>query len=312
MRARVNFGFGFLRICGCVSVLLLLPGIIESASADSIWLIDESNPVFGIVESQSDKEIVFRETEDGKQFRSITLDRDRVKTVVINHDTVRLQGLRPGNALAYFEYAEELVPQKRDPVARDLAIRLFVIAVASSTDARLRHSALNQLVLLARTEKEKTELMSLLYVETGVKPAHQSRSDANPVPSEELRAAAIDLVRSVRQQKPVSTRILDERIKPTVDFYKSICSWDELVLISKSNRIDNSQLRRLVALERRLLADPDELNSLQTQNDSWNTLAKRMIASELAIPRIETVTEFNPRESIYVDGQWIAEEFNRD
>lgn len=286
-------------------VLILVTSSV--VSADTIWLIENKQPLYGMVASQNAESIVFRQTTNGTQFKKIAVSKSDIETIVINFDSQRLSRLSTDNFLGYAEYAEELQSQRKDPVAQTLALRLLVIVIGNSKDVDLRRSSLFQLVSLARNDAEMAKFQRLLYLETGIP---SSRVEAtNPVwlaHTPESRIAAIELIKRVRQGKSMTDQIDDVQVKETIDQFESVCSWNELIQISKSNRINNQQLGRLVELESRLRkAGARNGEIAEDPNQPWNLLAKRIGIKDVDILGIESVTEFDPNDVHFVDGQWV-------
>jgi hypothetical protein len=273
-------------------------------SADVVWLVGEKDPIYGIVESSDANTIRFRQTRDGKKYESVSFDRKSIESVVTNFDALRLAALLPEDWRPWCEYSEELISQKQDPVAHNLAMRLLVIVVGNSSDANQRDAALSDLISLARNADELKRLTQLRYLETGVRPAVQTEAPTTNLKGSNERDAAIELVRAIRNGKDVSELTLDAKLKQTVDSYADVCSWQELVQISKSNRIGEQQLRQLVALEFRLRSDETAIASQEARKVPWHLLASRTEKSLLSFPTIGNVTEFNPNETRFVDGKW--------
>ena len=80
----------------------------------------------------------------------------------------RLAELDPARPQSYLEYAEELAEKRRDPEARDAAMRLFAIAAARG-ESKVRHSALLGLIELARSPQEERRFRAAAYLHD---PAH--------------------------------------------------------------------------------------------------------------------------------------------
>ena len=289
------------------SLIVLVSTEHSESFADSIWLVENDQPLYGIVKSENAESIVFHQTTDGVQFNEVVLPKSQVETVVINFDRERLSRLSPDNLLSYVEYAEELQSQKKDPVARQLAIRLLVIAAGNSSEQNLRRSSLSQLVTLARSDTESAIFQKLLYLETGIRTTrvYETKKITSPQ-ANQARARTIELVKRIRQGVSIAEQFDDAQLKETVEQFESVCSWSELVQISRSNRINNQQLRRLVELEDCLRRKKSvDQNTEIELSEPWNLLAKRIGTKDVVIPRIETVTEFDPTEALFAEGKWI-------
>ncbi len=284
---------------------LMMPSFCSNVDADTVWLVGEQEPVYGVVESSDESSIRFRQTADGKTFESVLLDRTAIVLIVSNFDRQRLTALVPGDWQTWHQYAEELMSQERDPVARNLAMRLLVIVVGNSSNAEQRDAALADLISLARNDDEFKKLQRIRYLETGVKPPQLKKSQPEATSSPVDRIDAIQLVQSIRNGELIDEQLRNEQLKATIDTFENACSWQELVRISKSNRIDDQQLRSLVALEYQLRISDAAPAKSRAAETSWHLLAGRAGTSSLTLPTIENVTEFDPSQTSFVDGKWI-------
>ena len=289
------------RVCVLFALILASP---KTVHADSIWLNGASSPLFGIVESSDDQSIVFKKTSDGSTFETVTIPKAQVSSVVINLDAQRLSSLVHGRWQQWQDYAEELFSQKQDPVARNLAMRLSVIVAGNAKDTRQRNAALNDLIALARNETERENLLTLRYLETGQKPPEKQDVPPTNLPSVESRQAAVKLVRSIRLRRDVSQQLASEQLKQTVSAMQQVCSWQELVQIANSNRIDAQDLRQLVALELELRIVDKESKATNTAGGSWHLQASRISNKTVSLPTITSATGFDPDENRFVDGRW--------
>lgn len=286
----------------CV-LLAMVFAIQHRACADTLWRVGESSPIFGIIKSSNDQSIVFDQTSDGKTFETVTLARNAISSTIVNYDSERLSSLVGGDWKPWGEYAEELISQKQDPVARNLAMRLLVIIAGNSKNSRQRQSALNDLIALAEDDSQREKLLMLRYLETGQKQPAKDSAQQAPLPGAGDRAAAAKMVQLIRRGGSVNRQLTSEQIKKTVSAFEHVCTWQELVQISKSNRIDDQELKRLVALEYELRAADSKAN-VRSDGGSWHLQASRVIADTVTLPTIKTATGFDPEETRFVDGQW--------
>ena len=275
----------------------------SSAIADTLWLVGQEKPVHGIVESIENAQISFQQTSNGREFQRIEIAQRSIQTMIVNFDATRLSNLAHGDWDAWYEYAEELMPQKQDPVARVLARRLLVIVAGNSKEADLRKAALSDLISLTQNEVQKKKLRQLYYLETGDKSFVEQNTTSATLPPMEQRKAAAERVNAIRRGRDVGQLANNESLKSVISSFEETCSWQELIQISRSNRIDNRSLRRLVALELELLTAKGSRESSDSKNE-WHILAGRAGASTLSLPSIDNVTEFDPQETSFQNGKW--------
>ena len=288
-------------VCVLFATLLALPQI---ARGDTLWRVGESSPVFGIIKSSNEQSIVLEQTSDGKTFETITIARNAINSTIVNYDSVRLSSLVHGDWKPWHEYAEELISQKQDPVARNVAMRLLVIIAGNSKNSRQRQAALNDLVALAEDDRQREKLLVLRYLETGQQ--KQSAADSAPkapLPGAGDRDAAAKMVQLIRRGGSVNRQLASEQIKKTVSAFEHVCTWQELLQIANANRIDDQALKRLVALEYELRV-ADSNADVRSGGGSWHLQASRVIADTFTLPTIKSATGIDPEATRFVDGQW--------
>jgi len=290
-----------LRACIALTILFWFVGI---AGADTVWIAGESSPIFGIVKSSDETSILFHKTTDGASFEPVTISRDTISSIVINFDAQRISSLVHGDWKSWQDYAEELFSQKQDPVARNLATRLLVIVAGNSKDAQQRNAALNDLISLASDDMKRKKLLAVRYLETGQKRPGDDSPQPMKLPGLEARNAAAQLVRSIRQRRDVRQQLTDKQLQKTVSAFAQTCSWQELVQLANSNRIDDQGFRRLVALEYELRMADSDSNAADTSSGSWHLQANRISSKTFSLPTIHSATGFDPEENRFIDGQW--------
>lgn len=298
-----------------VFTALFLVADVAPANADAIWLFGESDPIFGLVVNRDEQAMRFNQTHDGVSFKTVTLKLSSVQSMVINFDVDRLQSLSPDRLKDYRDYAEELTSQAKDPVARRLALRLFVIVAGNSKDRRVRDAALASIVGLANSEEERRRWKTLYYLETGNQGSMpRDPSDRTGSPAElssvQQRRELVGLLQSLRKGETVRFESIAPSLRETASLWSEVCSWEELVQISKSNFVNDEQLQRIVAFEYEIrkidqqpAPDAHETSSPSVVA-SWPELANRIAIDRVEIPSIRNATQFDPRQSIFRDGKW--------
>lgn len=118
----------------CARVWLVAAAVLAaptSLSADTIWLLDQTEPLHGRVVDQNETRVVFQSLEAGQPERIIPADNLRFLHRTI--DTQRLAALRPDQPEGYLRAAEELAAFPFDPSSRQLAIELAAVALHLET-----------------------------------------------------------------------------------------------------------------------------------------------------------------------------------
>src|SRR5438046_8415094 len=112
-------------------VLGLMAGLLCWASPARAILIQMKEgknpvPVGGYLVRDDGTNLTIRiRTPDGKE-QDVTYPHAKIK-IVHQLDVKRLEGLGKDNPKGYRDYAEELAREKKDPEARDTALRLYLI-----------------------------------------------------------------------------------------------------------------------------------------------------------------------------------------
>lgn len=296
----------------CVAAVLLTT---LSASADTLWLVDDNEPRFGrVVRRQDNDDLVFKLRGEDNTYSELTFAAEKIETLVVNIDVARLEHLDRGNLNQYHEYAEELAEQKLDPEARDLAIRLYLITAAAANrrhDLGLVESALTGLPELARNEQEREAFDRLLTLYARNPRSESTRlasKKQDPVASTDDRARQqlLQAIRLIRREDNASAI----KILNTPDVLAELGKWSELVsagdirLMTGSTRLSLPQLRKMLTLE---IALQDFKNQPQRSNQplSWSEQAQEPMSGWTQLPSFENVTEFDPDKSVFRNGQWV-------
>jgi hypothetical protein len=303
------------RIAACWIIAMSWANL--SARADTLWLNGNGQPRFGRVVSRPDTgDVLFRLRGEDNAYSEQTFARDEIALLVVNIDVPRLESLDPSRLHQYRDYAEELAGQKIDPEARDLAIRLYLIAAAGAhgrNEPDLVESALNGLPELARNELEHEEFarLQLLHARTPRKESTatgQSVIKQEPATSTDDRARqqllqAIRLIR--RENNAAALKILS-----LPDVQAELKKWSELVsagdvrAMTNSVRLTLPQLRNLLTLEMALQNGEDQ-PSHASPSPGWSEQAQEPMRDWTRLPTFANVTEFDPARSIFRGGQWL-------
>ncbi|MFW6169667.1 MAG: DnaJ-like cysteine-rich domain-containing protein [Planctomycetota bacterium] len=150
----------------------------QPAWAVLVFLKGEDQPIRGYLVREDEDEIVISQPQaDGTTTRQEIISRSDIDDVIRTVSADRLESLRPSEPDAYREYAEELAEKKKDPDARIMSLRLFLIAAHLAPD-RLGRSCLLGMVPLARSNSEKRRFRAMAYL---LDPAHDARTLSMPV-----------------------------------------------------------------------------------------------------------------------------------
>ena len=280
----------------------------NQVSADAIWLKGKPEPVYGWLLEQNESQVEFKILDVGGD-RRVKFERSAIVGIVVNVDAARLERLKPTELSSYRDYAEELAIQKIDPVARELAVRLFLIASANSS-GKLRQSALKGLISLASDEKERTKwttLQSLADQSGAVTPVGASEKKENLIP-DSARQTALRVVQLIRQGEGLdAVKVLNSAgAEEALRYWLQICSVGELKRIAQLNRPTLEQLHKVLQIELSVIKNesPVQIESA-TQGADWGEYALAGVDANGTIPTFRSATKFDPSKSLFRNGQWI-------
>jgi hypothetical protein len=148
-------------------------------------------------------------TPDGRE-QDVTYALDKIK-ILHRLDSKRLEALSRDNPKAYRDYAAELALQKKDPEARDTAIRLHLIA-AKLAPEKFGLSSLLSMSELATTSSEARKYRALAFVldpKAGAELVKPEVEKPKPLDKTQLRALD-DFTKALQHYRA-------GRIKPAMD-----------------------------------------------------------------------------------------------
>ncbi len=266
-----------------------------------------SEPTIGRLVRQDERSIVILIPQaDGSQItREILRSQIEELIVVVYQD--RLAALRPENPAEYRDYAEELAIKRKDPDALVTSLRLYLIAAYLAPET-LGHSCLLAMIALARDPGEERRFRAMAFL---LDPKHDRRilrtteEDRAEEVIDEGRHGLLQAVRATRRgQRRAALQWLERpSVHQELEKYQDlICpeqfrSWDD--------EIPPAMLRRLLTVEWLLGRAEDAADSLSADRSlAWSQIARQREFAPVVPLTLDTLTEFDPRESIYDQGRW--------
>ena len=221
----------------------------STVTADVVWMkgTDSTRPRYGRIVKVSSESIQFRAVDgfkDGKlgYGKAETIQKSALAAWHQNVDEKKLKSLVPGNPQGYRDYAESLAAQKRDPVARMLARRLYVNAYKHG-DERMREACLGGLIGLALSQEERSRLQRLRT------PGKKGTQKPVKRMSKEQRVLLLKLVQAIRRSESQSAGSL---LKAWKSSGADVLAMDWLSGLVTQDRLSDFDLGRLLDLEIRL------------------------------------------------------------
>ncbi|UUO08010.1 hypothetical protein M4951_06755 [Blastopirellula sp. J2-11] len=285
-------------------------------SAAVVLVRGESDPVAGYVESRSGGVLRLRIPQAGGKNRTRDIPLGDVEEVIETVSPNRLAELSPDKPEGYRNYAEELAQKKIDPEARETALRLFLIA-ARLDSAHLGRSCLLGMTAIARSPEEASRFQAMAYL---LDPEHDAQlihkrpavQLANPERVEEWKSLIITGLRKLRGGDYRSARAILKRseIQKAFDSIVSDIRYEDCVaILNKScpgcegGKIPMPLIRKLVLAELSLLPEVHGASDLESVPE-WSELTAAENHKPLATLTLETITEFDPRNSVYRRNKW--------
>lgn len=298
---------------------LLLFGVCGRADAVFIILNNGENVVGFLVEETSARVTIREATAAGKG-RERHIPRGEVKLLRRAAEPERLEALNPEDPKQYRNYAEEVAAAaKKDPEAREIAIRLYLIAAHLDTK-NLGKSSLLGMISLARSPAEEKNFRALAYL---LDPAHDERvlkrpesataesTEVDPATKQKLGKALMAL----RRGNLVAARNFsrDPAVRTAFQQFADTLPYADFERAAQSGEVPPDLLSKLVSVELSLMQDISGTSGLplsKADDDSPNWAAIIVEGKLAPVPSLalESITEFDPAKCHYRDGKWVKPE----
>ncbi|MCC9605392.1 hypothetical protein LOC68_23185 [Blastopirellula sp. JC732] len=301
-----------------LAILLVCSLAVANVDAAVVLLRGDADPVAGYVESRSGGVLRLRIPQGGGQSLTREIPLIEVEEVLETVSPLRLTELRPEDPDSYRNYAEELAQKKVDPEARETALRLFLIA-ARLDPTRLGKSSLLGMTSIARSPEEANRFQAMAYL---LDPEHDAQliqkrhtvQLTSPERLDEWSDLIITGMRKLRGGDYRSARAILKRpdVEKAFDSIVGEITHDECMAIlnktcpgCEGGRIPKAMIRKLVLAELALL--PETHDSSDTESvPEWSELTAAENHKPLVALTLETITEFDPRTSVYRNKQWVS------
>ena len=298
----------------CLLAWLLIGLSTTTASAVVVLRKGGAPEVLGTLVSQDERRVIVREhLPDGKH-RDTAIPRSEIDEILVTVSPERLSALRRDKPREYAAYAEELAEKRRDPEAREAALRLYHIA-AWIDPPELGKSSLLGMIDLARNSSEETRFRALAYL---LDPEHDRRLLKNPQAvkvdaggTAASRDQLLSALRLLRQGKITAARNVLQvpAVRAQLDQYKEVLTYQDIVNLRAGDALSPTLLRKVLLLETALAYRwAEELGPQKEAGVSWQQSLARDGNAPLPVLSLETATEFNPRLCQFKDGKWVEPE----
>lgn len=292
-------------------------GLLSVVDAVVVYPKGGGEPITGYLVRQSPEVVVVAVPQPDGTTRERALARELIDDVLIVVSEERLASLKLDTPQDYRDYAEELASKWRDPDARSMALRLYLIAAHLEPD-RLGRSCLLGMVGLGRTPAEKRKFRAMAYL---LDPERDARllnevDEEDPARPSLPPGAAADLAECLRllrrDLRPQALRSAQrEEVKASFDKIKSALTFEEFERLCNSRKtLTPAQLKRILLAEASLIrvvraGDVPKVDAGKT-GASWSQVMTDRPPPPVPSLSLETLTEFDPRECEFRDGKWVA------
>lgn len=288
----------------------------DLAWAVTVVLRGASEPLYGYLVEEDSTRIVVRVAVAADRFEERVLRREDIELLYRPVDAERLEALDPANPDAYYEYAEMLADKKRDPEARELSLRLYLLA-ARLDPARLGRSALLAMTALATSDAERRRYRAMAYlIDQGKdKSLLEMRSEEVPASvgqwDRPRKAAylALDAWRSGDAATALSY-LRSPEVVQAIDQLGGPLRAEDVVAECRKLRAGGPpprqmQVYTIVIMQRKLLAASGSAQLRVGSTQAWSVLSKETISQRVQPLTWETLTDFDPAAVLYRRGRWV-------
>lgn len=291
--------------------LLALAVLTSPATAVIIFPKGDAEPIVGRLLGQEGPKYTVRIALPGGEEITKEFFEAEVDSVLITVSPERLASLSPHTPEAYRDYAEELAEKRKDPDARDAAIRLYLIA-AHLDPNRLGRSCLLGMVPLAENDEQARRFRAMAYL---LDPQHDpqllpSKQEASAGGGEDTAEGERILLKAVREFRAGNTRLArtlidQDRVRRVVARYEDIITYDELYHAEYDT--PPSTLYKIIRLELRLARGENTAEDENTEDGTkWSEVAKQGVGAPIKPLTLESLTDIDPKECVFRNGKWTV------
>ncbi|MBC8354741.1 MAG: hypothetical protein H8E66_22405 [Planctomycetes bacterium] len=277
---------------------------------------NQDEPIRGFLINENAVSIEVHEPLPSGALRKHILPRVSIDDIIRAVDFDRLAALEPEAPEDYRTYAEDLAVKTEDPEARVMAIRLYLIAAHLRPD-ELGRSCLLGMAGLARTPDEERAFLAMAFSLDSdhdpslLKAPKSMVADFTGITEADRKALTITL-KMLRTGRLVEARRSFSRpqVQAAAAYYSHIVSESEYKEASLAEgRLSPRLLRKFLTLELTLSAAvTTEASDEPPSFAPWSQLIARDDTQPIKSRALVTITEFDPRQSVYREGEWTTRE----
>lgn len=295
--------------------LVVVPIAIASwcaMAAGDVLRQTDGTVLYGRISARSESEIIFLERVNADNYIERRIPAGNIASLIQTIEDPQLRELNPAEPKKYLQLAEKLATFRADPEARDLAIRLYVIAADLAADTEKSH-CLQSLIALGRSDDERRRLRELAFlvdVTAGADILSDGSSAVPSVPEPREIAELIPLVQQILRQESAAAALLAQ-----ATVHEQFQRLAAARLLSTPGGL--ARLQELAAARQHSLDDLQWLIQLELAllqlargepgpraRTSWFEASRDASSATWSLPTLATVTEFDPANNVFRDGKW--------
>lgn len=299
----------------CVFTLLILS---SSTSAHAVFIVlNSGEEIVGFLVDQNDQRVTVQEVTPTGKGRTRHILRGDINFLKLAAEPERLESLRRDEPKSYRNYAEEVAAKaKKDPEAREIAIRLYLIAANLDTQ-NLGKSSLLGMINLARSNSEERNFRALAYL---LDPEHDERLLKRPEPVTEpvgidplVKGKLHNAVVALRRGNLVAARNFanDPTVRESFKQFADLLRFEEFDEATRTGEVPKKLLTRLVTVQLILEGTSSGDADATSSNDgspNWAAVIREGKTEPVPSLVLETITEFDPAQCQYRSGKWVKPE----
>ncbi len=283
----------------------------HGAIADVLLIHEASDPIYGLIESQDAQHIRFAVYQvDTGAYLSREFSRASVRMAIRTVVPERLEQLSVKQLSGYRDYAEELSAYRKDPVARNMAIRLALICLyhagSSRSDRELSASTATLLPSLANAEQEKRQFQLIADIYTrGLRSNKMAKDEAEQQSS--VQRSLLMLVQLLRREQYDEARDVLAALPASIRLPGISISIPTLRSAISDRQIEPQLMRDLITAEIRLRSGPQPEAAFGDTLSEAKTWSNHQKAADepIWIPSLTELTDHDLDKTQYQDGEWV-------
>ena len=291
----------------------------SNTSEGVIIITDEGEKIRGFLVSADAAQVVVEVIlPGGKREKQVFSAEDAVITV----DEERLSKLSSDNPRGYRDYADELFEKVEDPDVQETALRLYLITAYLDPENQGRTCLLYMSDLARNVEdlspdlEQRRRYIAMAYLLDPEKDRSVFSDSRRDSPRATLDSSQREKLRRGLQalwsgsKRNVTISADDPEFRQALSHFSDILTLEDYKeAVRPDGWVSPSTMRKALTIE--LSTSPVRSRMLDTvddgdENESWAARNWKRPANSTAPLRLEEITPFDPRKTMYRNGKWVV------